>query len=85
MGQQVKAQIHVGSVHRRLGQIRDDRHDGVDADPPDLVAVDRAGDVGGVNRLVGEAGVGVPDIQHGLAGQGGQTDAAGSRRVEHAP
>ena len=85
MRQQVQMQVHVGGVHRGLGQVIDDRHDRVDTHPADLVAVDGASHIRGVDRLVGQAGVWVPDIEDGVAGQGGQADPAGSRRDEHAP
>ncbi len=37
------------------------------------------------HRLVGEAGIRVPDIKDRLAGHGGQTDPAGGGGGEHVP
>ena len=94
--EQVQAQVGVGGVGRRLGEIGDHGGDDRDADAAVLVAAGAADQVAGLRALElagaalggraleAEPRLGEPGVEHPLAGEGGQADPPGALRLRHA-
>jgi hypothetical protein len=62
MGEKVQAQVGVGGIDRRFGQILDDRPDGYRSHTAKLVALGGSIQVGYIDEFGSERGLGIPDV-----------------------
>ena len=77
MREQVQAQVGVGGVGGRGLQVVDDGDDRPDADVARGVGVDPGVEVRHVGGVGAQRGRRVPDVEDGVAGEGGQSEAGG--------